>query len=309
MYKGNKIAVVVPAHNEERLIGQVIDTMPSYVDRIIIVDDVSTDDTYKVAKSHTDSRTIIIKHEKNQGVGGAIITGHKKAIELTDISVVMAGDGQMDPQYLPNLLDVIIDEDYDYAKGNRFLAKDSLKGMPKLRILGNTILTFLTKLTSGYWSIFDPQDGYTAIKTNVLKQLDLDDISKRYEFENDMLVHLNINNFRVKDVSIPASYGSEKSKIKLYSFIPRITFFLARRFCKRVMEKYVLRDFHPIALLLISGLMLFVWGILFGFYVLFTSLGPPSASTGTVMLSVLPFLIGSQLLIAAFVLDIMETPR
>ena len=310
MYRKNKIAVVVPAYNEERFICKVLDTIPAYVDRIIVVDDKSTDNTYKVAESHADNRTLLIKHHQNKGVGGAIITGHKKAIELdADISVVIAGDGQMDPQYLSKLLDAIIHEGYDYAKGNRFLDRGSREGMPNLRIMGNILLTFLTKLSSGYWNIFDPQNGYTAIRVSVLEKLDLGDISKGYEFENDMLVHLNIGNFRVKDVSIPARYGTEKSDIKVHIFIPRTSIILTKRFFRRIKEKYILRNFHPIGLLLASGLILFLWGILFGFYVWYVSLGLPEASTGTVMLSVLPLLLGFQLLLGAFILDIIETPK
>lgn len=309
MYKNNRIAVVVPAYNEEKLIPNVMNSIPDFVDYVIIVDDASQDSTYQVAESHKDKRKIVLKHEKNQGVGGAIITGHKKAIELdADVSVVMAGDGQMDPMYLPDLLDAIIDGSYDYTKGNRFLVKDSLKGMPKLRIMGNTALTFLTKLASGYWKIFDPQNGYTAIRTSALKQLDLDSISKRYEFENDMLVNLNIHNLRVKDVSIPSSYGDEKSKIKLYSFIPRTSLFLIKGFFRRIVQKYILRDFHPTALLLLSGLGLSLVGMLFGFYVVYLSIGPSTPSTGTVMLSILPLIVGFQLLLSAFILDIINEP-
>jgi len=310
MYKDNRIAVIIPAYNEEKLIGDVVGSIPEYVDYIIVVDDASKDNTYKSAKSNPNKKVVAIQHKKNQGVGGAIVTGHTKAIELdANLVAVMAGDGQMDPKYLPRLLDAIIDEGYDYAKGNRFLGRDSLRGMPMFRVLGNTILTFLNKLASGYWNIFDPQNGYTAIKTSVLQQLDLDRISKRYEFENDMLVQLNIRNFRVKDVSISALYGEEKSKIKLHTFIPRTSLFLLKSFIRRITEKYVLRDFHPIALLLVSGGLLFMWGIAFGGYNWYIHFGGAATPTGTIMLAVLPLLIGFQLLLAAFVLDIIETPK
>jgi glycosyltransferase involved in cell wall biosynthesis len=310
MYETYKTAVVIPAYNEEKLIRHVIDSIPLFVDYIIIVDDASRDCTYNAAKSKGDDRTIILRHDKNLGVGGAIITGHKKAIEIgVDISIVMAGDAQMDPKYLPVLLDAIINGGYDYAKGNRFLGRNSLKGMPPFRVFGNTILTFLTKLASGYWNIFDPQNGYTAIKTSVLKQLDLDGLSKRYEFENDMLVNLNIGGFRVKDISIPALYGDEKSKILLHTFIPRTTLFLVGAFVRRIREKYMLRDFHPIALLLISGLFLFSFGFVFGLYIVYLRFGTTVISTGTIMISILPLLIGFQLLLAAFILDVIETPK
>ncbi|OYT54781.1 MAG: ribonuclease BN [Candidatus Altiarchaeales archaeon ex4484_2] len=310
MYRDNKVGVVVPAYNEEKLVGRVIKTMPSFVDWIIVVDDASTDQTSRIAESSLDNRVTVIRHNINQGVGGAILTGHKKALELgVDISAVMAGDAQMDPQYLPLLLNALIDEDYDYAKGNRFLLRDSLKKMPKIRVLGNAMLTFFTKVASGYWHIFDPQNGYTAIKASVLENLEVDKISRRYEFENDMLVNLNMRNHRVKDVAIPASYGNEKSGIRLRSFIPRTSLILMQRFLKRIIEKYVLRNFHPIALLLCSGMVTFLIGFLFGLYIIYLRLQTSIISTGTVMLSVLPLIIGFQLLLAAFVLDIIETPK
>ncbi|OYT26497.1 MAG: hypothetical protein B6U97_03710 [Candidatus Altiarchaeales archaeon ex4484_96] len=172
MYKDNKIAVVVPAYNEKKLIRRVLDTIPFFVDWIIVVDDASTDDTGRVAEFSPDSRVTVIRHEVNRGVGGAIITGHKKALKLgADISVVMAGDAQMNPKFLPNLIDPLIEEAYDYTKGNRFLTNESVHEMPKTRVLGNIMLTFFTKLASGYWNIFDPQNGYTAIKANILKNL------------------------------------------------------------------------------------------------------------------------------------------
>jgi glycosyltransferase involved in cell wall biosynthesis len=246
----------------------------------------------------------------NQGVGGAILTGHKKALELGgDISVVMAGDAQMDPHYLPSLLDPIIEEGYDFTKGNRFLFKDSLKGMPEIRIFGNVVLTFLTKFSSGYWNIFDPQNGYTAINRDSLELLDLDGISKGFPFENDLLINLNIFNRRVKDVSIPARYGDEQSYIKLHRVIPAMLWTLFKGYLHRVNQKYVLRGFSPIALFLLFGTILFLWGLIFGIVVAIMTIGPPMASTGTVMLSILPLLVGFQLLLAAVVLDIVETPK
>ena len=222
----------------------------------------------------------------------------------------MDGDGQMLPQYLSSLLDAIIDQDYDYAKGNRFLAGESLAGMPRHRLLGNVVLTFMTKLASGYWHIFDPQNGYTAIKADALRILNLDKIHKRYFFENDMLVHLNFFGFRVKDVAIPSQYGEEESGINLVQVSSTFPFLLLRRFLRRIYQKYVLRDFSPIALFLFLGLPLFLWGFVFGVYIWIKSYmtGHP-ALTGTIMLSLLPLILGFQLLLQAFVLDVQETPR
>jgi glycosyltransferase involved in cell wall biosynthesis len=284
--------------------------MPDFVDHIIIVDDASTDNTYEVAKGSKDARVTVISHDKNQGVGGAIMTGHMKMLELgDDIAVVMAGDAQMDPAYLPALLDPIIEEGYGFTKGNRFLTKDSLTGMPVYRVFGNIVLTFMTKFASGYWHIFDPQNGYTAISAGALHLLDFNKIHKRYPFENDLLINLNIFNIRVKDVSIPALYGDEQSHIKLHKVIPSLIVALVRGYNRRITQKYVLRSFSPVALFLLAGSTLFTWGAGFGLYELVKHWGRAPAATGIVMLSVLPLLVGFELLLQAIVLDINESPR
>lgn len=311
MYKEHRITTVVPAYNEARYIYQVAQTMPEFVDRVIVVDDSSQDGTSEAALACSDCRLIILKTPSNQGVGGAVVLGYRKAIELgSDIVVKMDGDGQMPPEYLSVLLDTIIDQNYDYAKGNRFLASDSLVQMPRHRLLGNIVLTFLTKLASGYWHIFDPQNGYTAIKTEALRTLDLDAIHKRYFFENDILVNLNFRNFRVKDVAIPARYGEEESNISLINIGLSFPFLLTGRFFRRIYQKYVLRDFSPIALFFFLGLALFSWGVMFGGYTWMKSYvtGHPTM-TGTIMLSLLPLILGFQLLLQAFVMDIQETPK
>ena len=243
MFRRQKICVVVPAYKEEDRIGMVIKTMPEFVDHIVVIDDGSPDKTFEKALENGDGRVITIRHHDNRGVGAAIVTGHKKAIELgAEISVVMAGDGQMDPRYLVNLLNAVTEQGYDYAKGNRVLKWGYTQGMPRIRVLGNILLSLLTKVASGYWKIFDPQNGYTAIKTSILRELDLDHLAKGYQFENDMLVHLNIVNARVKDVPIPANYNRQLSKIKLYKFIPETSFFLINRFFYRVYKKYISGD-------------------------------------------------------------------
>jgi glycosyltransferase involved in cell wall biosynthesis len=303
------IAVVVPAHNEEILISKVISTMPDFVDHIVIVDDASTDSTRATALSAADARTEVITHDVNQGVGGAIITGHRRVIELgADVSAVMAGDAQMDPGYLESLLEPITDRGYGFTKANRFFSSDSFRGMPKARIFGNIVLSFLTKLASGYWNIFDPQNGYTAVRTDVLKRLNLGRIAKSYEFENDLLINLNILDVRATDVPIPAVYGAEVSGIRLRRVIPAIGFLLVKGFWRRMMQKYVIRSFSPVALFLFSGLALLTWSTLFGIWVLVNTLGEKTASAGTVILCVAPFLVGVQLLISALTLDIQNSP-
>ena len=243
MFKRLRICVVVPAYKEEDRVGIVIKTMPEFVDHIVVVDDGSPDKTFEKALENGDKRVIIIRHRNNQGVGAAIVTGHKKAIELgAEISVVMAGDGQMDPRYLADLVSAVIEQGYDYAKGNRFLKRRHTRGMPRIRVLGNMLLSFLTKVASGYVNISDPQNGYTAIRTRILRELDLDHLAKGYQFENDMLLHLNVVNARVKDVPIPAIYHAQPSKIKLNKFIPETSFFLIKRFFYRIYKKHLSRD-------------------------------------------------------------------
>lgn len=309
MYRDRTIAAVVPAHNEEAHIADVIRGMPDLVDHIVVVDDASTDATASVAKSTGDPRVVVIRHEENQGVGGAILTAHRQALDLgSDIDVVFAGDDQMDPQYLPALLDPIIDGGYGFTKANRFFSRGSFAGMPRHRVFGNVVLSFLTKLASGYWHLFDPQNGYTAITRQALELLPFDEIAKGYEFENDLLINLNILGIRALDVSVPARYGQEVSGIRLRQVIPAIGWLLFRGFWKRLIWKYTIRSFSPIALFFFTGLALVAWGIGFGIWVVAQTIGPGVATTGTVLLSVVPFLIGVQLLISALVLDIQESP-
>lgn len=307
MYRDLRVAVVVPAHNEERLIGKVISTMPPLVDHIVIVDDASPDGTSDAVRAVNDERVELITLEENQGVGGAILTGHRRSLVLgADVVAVMAGDAQMDPDYLPALLDPIADGEAQFTKANRFYSPDSFAGMPRHRIFGNVVLSFLTKAASGYWHLFDPQNGYTAIHRRALERLPFDRIAKRYEFENDMLIQLNIMRVRARDVPIPAVYGEEVSGMKLSKVAPRILRQLWRGFWHRMWWKYVLQSFSPVALMFFSGLAAIVFGIAVGIFTLVNTLGPPVASPGTVVLSVVPFFTGVHLLIMALYLDIQE---
>jgi len=309
MYKEKKICVVIPAYNEGLFIAQVIDNLPLLIDTIIVVDDNSKDNTASKVKEIDDSRLILLENNINLGVGGATITGYKKALELdSDIIVKVDADGQMPLDHLPSLLHVIVEEGYDYAKGNRFLHHSAaLQHMPKQRLFGNIILTFLTKLASGYWHIFN---GFTAIKTESLRAINLDRIDKRYFFENDMLVQLNIHNLGVKDVSMPATYGEERSGIRIASIFVTFPWLLLRRFLYRVYQKYVLRDFSPIALFLGLGSLLLGWGVGFGIYLWIKSiLTHVQTGTGTVMLAVLPLILGFQLVLEALVLDIHNSQK
>ena len=311
MYKGHVVTVAVPAHNEERYILSVIETIPSFVDWIVVIDDSSSDGTYNVVNNALDSRTVLMSTGQNQGVGGAMVLGYKKALDSgSDIVVKMDGDGQMRPEFLEKLLDPIVENGYDYAKGNRFLAPEFLPLMPKHRLLGNVILTFMTKLASGYWHVFDPQNGYTAIKSDALRALNFKALQKRFFFENDMLFQLNLQNARVKDVAIPSKYADEVSSLSIFQVIFTFPFLLLRRFVSRIIYKYIVRDFSPIALFLLLGALLFSWGFALGAYLWIKSiLTDQFTSTGTVMLSVLPLILGFQLILQAIVLDIAETPK
>lgn len=251
MYKDKKIGVVVPAYNEEKLISRVIETIPEYVDKIIVVDDCSKDKTVEIVKRFKESmgdKLVLIEHEKNGGVGGAIASGYKWAREnKIDISVVMAGDAQMNPGDLPSLLEPVVNGEVDYAKGNRLFTGDAWRQIPKIRYLGNSLLSLFTKIASGYWHIADSQSGYTAVSLKVLETIDLDRIYKRYGMPNDLLVKLNIYNFRVRDIPIIPVYNiGEKSGIKLRKVIFTISFLLVKLFLWRLKEKYIIRDFHPL---------------------------------------------------------------
>jgi glycosyltransferase involved in cell wall biosynthesis len=309
MYKGARVAAVVPAHNEAEHIGRVIATMPDIVDEIVVVDDLSTDSTAALAQATGDARVTVIRHEHNLGVGGAILTGHRTAMKLgADVNVVMAGDGQMNPEFLPSLLDPVVEDGYGFAKANRFFSMDSFAGMPRHRIMGNLALSFATKAASGYWHLFDPQNGYTAIRREVLERLSLDRIARGYSFENDLLVHLNILRVPAVDVPIPAVYGSEVSGIRLRRVIPEMARLMVLGFWKRFFYKYVLWSFSPIALFLLMGLALVGFGVAVGAWVVAHTLGSPTASTGSVLLAVTPFLLGMNMVMFAFMLDMQESP-
>ena len=238
-------------------------------------------------------------------------TGFKRALkDGAHIIVKMDGDGQMDPAYVSALLDPLVEDGYSYAKGNRFLDNTRLRQMPTHRLIGNYGLTFLTKLASGYWHVVDPQNGFVAVKADALKSIDLDHLAKRYFFENDMLVHLNIFGVRVKDVAIPARYGDEKSSMSISEVLVTFPFYLWKRFWYRIYQKDVLRDFSPVALFWVTGLGLFTWGFLFGAYTWGKSTFLHQiATTGTVMLSVLPLVLGFELILQAIILEIKESPR
>lgn len=286
MYKDKTIAVVVPAYNEEKLIGQVIETIPDYVDYLVIVDDLSKDNTVEIVKSYiekNDRKIILIELPKNTGVGGAIAKGYEWCRDNKIFATaVMAGDAQMDPDDLPALLDPIVNGEADYTKGNRLFTGEAWRKIPKTRYMGNAALSMMTKIASGYWHVADSQTGYTVANYKVLSTIDLDSIFKRYGMPNDMLVKLNIYNFRVRDVEIKPVYGvGEKSGIRPILIIPKFIFLLSRLFFLRMFQKYVIRDFHPLIFFYFSGFIFSIVGLLLGFYLLYhrLTIGPVVATS------------------------------
>ncbi|MDF1519304.1 MAG: glycosyltransferase family 2 protein [Brevefilum sp.] len=289
MYKGKSVAVVVPAYNEEKLIGKVIETTPDYVDYVVIVDDLSKDKTVDVVNGYIDApdnRIVLICMEKNVGVGGAIAEGYKWCRDhQIDATAVMAGDAQMDPSDLPALLDPIVNGEADYTKGNRLFTGEAWHKIPKARYMGNAALSLLTKIASGYWHVADSQTGFTVANHKVLSTLDLGGIYKRYGMPNDMLVKLNIYNFRVRDVEIQPIYGiGEKSGIKPLLVIPKFTWLLSRLFFYRMIQKYVIRDFHPLIFFYFSGFAFSLIGWLLGLYLFIVRITTgPVAATSTIV--------------------------
>ena len=309
MYKGLRVAAVVPAYNESLLIGKTIATMPDFVDHVIVIDDLSTDDTARRAEAVGDLRLTLIRHTVNTGVGGAVLDGHRRALDLgADVSVVMAGDAQMDPAFLPDLLDPIADEGVEFTKANRFYSRASYAGMPRYRFLGSIVLSFMTKLASGYWHLFDPQNGYTAISRSALERIDLDRIALGYQFENDILIHLNIADVWARDVAVPAVYGAEVSTMRMSRVIPAIGGLLVRGFWRRILLKYVLYSFSPVALFLFAGLGLTAFGAGFGLWAFAAAMTGHVPTAATVMASAAPLLTGIHFLVNALMLDIQESP-
>lgn len=303
------IAVVVPCHNEEKLIAKVIDTMPNFVDKIYIIDDCSTDNTVQVVSDHISQekskRTELIQHTYNQGVGGAIATGYKAALaDDIEVTAVMAGDAQMDPDELEDIVAPVIRKECDYTKGNRLFSGDAWNIIPRVRYLGNSMLSLFTKIASGYWHIADSQSGYTAISLKALKTINWDEMYKRYGQPNDLLVRLNIFNFRVKDVPITPVYGiGEKSGIKPIRMIPKLWWLLFKLFWYRMLQKYIIRDFHPLIFFYASASFLIPAGMLLGFYLIIARLIIGPVAETSALFSAFLLLMGMQFLFFGMWMD------
>jgi glycosyltransferase involved in cell wall biosynthesis len=307
MYRNLKVAAILPCYNEEKLIGITIETMPDFVDEIIVVDDKSKDKTWDVIKkiAKTNKRVRPIHLEQNVGIGGAYVNGFEYALEHdADLIFTMAGDAQCNQDYMSTMIDTLIDTDADYVKANRFVHLEELKQMPRFRRIGNTFITILTKFSTGYYSIFDSQNGYGVFTRKTLQNLPFEHIGRRYDYENTLLIALAIMDAKVTDEAVPAIYGDEQSTIPVFRTSMRALRVVWRGFWKRIYYKYILVNFHPIALFLLLSLLLGLIGLGFGIYIIIDKIANGmSPSTGTVMLSVLPIILGFQLFLTAITMD------
>lgn len=308
-----KIAIIIPAYRVERDIENVLAGLPAYIKHIIIVDDSSPDSTADLvaALAQKDIRLTLIRHSQNQGVGGAMISGFRKAMELgAQIAVKLDGDGQMDAAHIPALVTPLIHGKADYVKGNRFRDFVSLQKMPFIRRVGNLGLSFLTKVATGYWNIFDPTNGFFAIRTEILDQLPLEKIDKRYFFETSMLANLYLINAFVMDVPIPARYGNETSHLSIRRSLFEFPIKLLRTFLRRILLNYYIYDFSIASLYIVTGIPMLLFGLTFGIikWIEYASKNIP-APTGTVMLPTLSVILGIQIMLSAIEIDMKSTPR
>jgi len=362
MLNNKTIAVVVPAFNEEKQIGRVIETMPGFVDRIIIVNDCSKDKTSEVVQQYIDNdknqaieikdilnqvhpnrynhanfvvqellkteskyfipsevvnikpdreRIILINQQKNAGVGAAVARGYKWCKDYgIDCTAVMAGDGQMDPDELESICKPVVEENIDYSKGNRLIHRSAWLVIPKTRYFGNSILSILTKIASGYWHVSDTQTGYTAISNKALNAIRIHKIYKSYGMPNDMLVKLNIAFCTLREVEIKPVYDiGEKSKMNVLKVIPRVAFLLLISFCKRLWIKYLFRDFHPLFLLYHFGFLLIIFSLPYAFKISMSVIKGVEAGTLPVLAFVFLFISGVQFLLFAMWMDIQDNER
>jgi glycosyltransferase involved in cell wall biosynthesis len=312
MTQSNKtIAVIIPAYQAADSLPGVIKSIPDFVDAIIVVDDGSSDGTAEAARSTADPRLTVVTHQKNQGVGGAVLTGYAQAAKMGfDIFVKMDADGQMKPEHLPALLNPLLKGRAHYAKGNRFSNPASLESMPAVRRFGNIAHSFLTKLASGYWRIFDVTNGYTALLATTYRRIDISKVARNYFFETSLLIELNLIEAKISDVDMPPVYEGEKSHIRMHHIAAHFPGLLLKGLWRRFYLRYLLRDFNALSLCVIVGFPLFTFGIAYGLslWIFPPSRGNPTPA-GTVMLAALPIIIGFQLVLTALILDVVFTPN
>ncbi|WP_232688814.1 glycosyltransferase family 2 protein [Halobacterium zhouii] len=334
MFEGHTVAVAIPAYNEESFVADVIDAVPDYVDRVYPVDDGSTDDTWReirraaddVNREQTDRTAVIahpdhrgdggtqtggfarrvvpLRHQKNRGVGAAIKTAYLRAREDDlDVTVVVGGDGQMDPEQMGGLIRPIVDGRVDYTKGNRFLYDGGVAEMPRHRVVGNVLLGHLTKFASGYWSLGDSQSGYTAISTRALDAARIEEMYEDYGYCNDLLVRLNVADCRVADVPRPVTYGDEESHIRYRTYVPKVSTLLLRGFTRRLWRNYFVRDLHPAGLGYVAGALGSLAGVALLAASAFSLLLGASGAFAQASVGGLAVLLGALLLVSAMTLD------
>jgi glycosyltransferase involved in cell wall biosynthesis len=305
MLVGKRVAVVVPAFDEERLVAETIRRIPGFVDRIFVVDDASRDGTTAEAQAVGDPRVELIRHERNSGVGAAIATGYRRSLEEEiDVVCVMAADNQMDPGELQSLVEPVARGEVEYAKANRLVSGEAWNVIPRTRYLGNAVLSLLTKIASGYWHVADSQAGYTALSSSALRRLDLDRLYPRYGFPNDMLVHLNVQNARVRDVpSRPIYDVGEQSGIRLRSVVPRISWLLFKAFWWRMGQKYVIRDFHPLVFFYSFGVLMLAVGFVLGLLELVLRIAGNAITPASIVLVAVLLIAGLQMTLFAMWFD------
>lgn len=312
MEQHSKIAVVIPCFKVKEHILDVIREIGSEVSKIYVVDDccpVGSGDY--VAENCSDPRVVVLRHTVNKGVGGAVMTGYQAGIaDGMDILVKVDGDGQMEPKLIPRFVEPILRGEADYTKGNRFFDLEKIQSMPKMRLFGNAALSFMTKLSSGYWDLFDPTNGFTAIHTESARHLPFNKISERYFFETDILFRLNTLRAVVVDVPMDAKYGDEVSNLKVSKIIGEFAKKHTRNFFKRIFYNYYLRDMSIASIELPVGLLLLTFGTFFGAYHWLSSLhNGLQTPVGTVMLAVVPIIVGIQFILAFLAYDISNVPR
>lgn len=306
------VAVVIPCYRETEHIMDVLGAVPADVARIYCVDDGCPDGTGDLVEQQCrDPRVQVLRNVDNQGVGGAMVTGYRQALaDGADIIVKIDGDGQMDPARVAHFVRPIAEGRADYTKGNRFFQIDDVRQMPLGRLIGNAGLSFLTKLSTGYWRVFDPTNGYTAIHANVLGHVPLDRVSRGYFFESDMLFRLATMRAVVEDIPHPARYGQETSHVRVVALIPKFLYLHVRNFAKRLIYNYFLRDFHVASVEWLFGPAFLAFGLIFGGLVWREgSLSQTAVPTGTIMLSALAIIVGLQMLLSALGFDIDNQPE
>lgn len=305
MYKEQKIAVAIPCYKVEQHLEQVVSGLPPFIDSILLVDDCSPDGTPALVDRLADgSRIVAIHHPQNKGVGGAMKTAFRKAMEMgADVVVKLDGDGQMDASYIAPLVEAL--EGADFAKGNRLFNRQMLRRMPAIRRIGNMGVGFMVKAASGYWNVSDPVNGFFAIRTKTLRQMDLDRVADRYFFESSMLIEMHYTGAHISEVNMPAIYGDEHSNLSVgktfFSFPPR----LIAAWLRRLHLSYFVYDFNICSLYILVGLPSFLFGLIFGLceWIHYASISSPSP-TGTIMVAVLTFILGFQMLLSAAQYDI-----